>query len=37
MIVKYKPIEIANQSLWVCFLNSLTLAVKLIDFGCQTQ
>ena len=37
MIVKYKPIEIANQSLWVCFLKSLTLAVKLVDFGGQTR
>lgn len=31
MIVKYKPIEISDQSLWVCCLNSLTLVVKLND------
>lgn len=37
MIVKYKPIEISAQSLWVCVLNSLTFAVKLFDFGWRTQ
>lgn len=31
MIVKYKPIEISAQSLWVCCLNSLTLVGALND------